>query len=503
VAREQGEVLRVRAELALAVDPAERRPLLLRLLGWAVTDFDVEAARSYLTELDGDRELPTRSRALLALHKGALSVLSGKLSRAVPLFQRLRERKELPGFLRDEAARGLRLVDFEQLTPRTQDSSGGDGPAASSFWRFIDVLQASERGDAAALDALVESLEKADPGSSYLAAARALGRAARARHGQSPPPGALGRPRIASEAFGAALFEAREGVARAASQGAARLATACWILGLLEGHGGSPARGVAALLEAERLLHKDTYHSLSARAERAWLLIELGETDAAARLAAEVLDDAESRGAHLRSALAQATLAEVARRQKRPGEAESRAQRALDLLRSGELRGLLRRLGPTLALSTTVPVEMDAAPGPEPSSDEPAGASQRRDPRLEVPAPNDPRLEKALSRMRVILTDAAGDPSGRAAERIATELAAQALARYSGLSREYLTRRMRAELGLSLRELLVREQLAAALPRLALGEPADQVAVRVGFSDGRALRRALLRLTGRRLRDVR
>jgi AraC-like DNA-binding protein len=534
--------LHSRAQLALSIEPAQRWPLLLSLLTAAMRDFQVDAARSYLDELEvlaEAGEIPAARRALIALHKGALTVLSGKLGQAIPLFERLGGDESLPARIRVEALRALGLVRFEQgqRPDAAPAAAAARAPQAQStgvmarvvpdeskpgFWRFVDALQASERGDAATLDQLVRALESdagaagalsatvghadaAEPISAYLFAARALCRAAKVRQGRLTAPGILGRARICAEPFGAALDDARAAVLASADRGAARLATACLILGLLEGHGGSPERGVAALLEAERILHPDAIQALTGRAERAWLLIELGEIEAAGRLAEDVLLRAETRGAHVRAAVAQAVLAEVARRRHHPGEAQSRAARALDLLRSGELRGLLRRFGPSLgyqepagALPSNGAAALEAAEVPPAP---PSTLGEDRDPRLTVKVPEDPRLNRLLARVRVVLLD--GASGALAGTKVVTALTATQLARHAGLSREHLSRRMRAELGLPLREVLLREQLAAALPLLSQGLGADEAAQRVGFSDGRALRRALLRLTGRRLRDLR
>src|SRR5204863_3835657 len=116
------------------------------------------------------------------------------------------------------------------------------------------------------------------------------------------------------------------------------------------------------------------------------------------------------------------------------------------------------------------------------------GDAHQRDPRLEVPVPTDARLNRVLARVRTVLIDGAGEEL--APPRVVSALGAGALARHAGLSREHLSRRLRVELGLPLREVLLREQLAVAVPLLEGGVPADEVALRVGFSDGRGLRRA-------------
>jgi len=448
----------------MSIEPAERRPRLLKLLGWALTDFDVPATRSYLEELEADRGLPAGWQAQVALHRGAFEVLAGRLARATRVFRGLLDTPDLPEPVRAEAARGLTLVGFEQLAPPTASRSEDH---KATFWRFIDVLIACERGERGDLDRLVRPLDRAPPRSTYLATAHALGRVALAEEWQGS--GGL-----------SSLVEARAAVEAAADQGPARLATACWILGVLEGLVGSRERGVAALLEAERLLHPDTFQALSARGERALLLLEMNATDRAAVLASEVLEHAEYRGAHLRAAVAHAALAEVARRRSRPGEAESRSLRALELLRSGDARGILRRLGPALGLEDAgalAPISHNARPAS-----------------LEVPAPSDPRVERVLARIRAVLVEEGNR---------ANALSAAALARHAGWSREHLTRSVTRDLGMSLRELIVRERLAAAVARLGAEEPADAVALALGWSDARALRRTLLRVTGTRLRELR
>jgi len=98
-----------------------------------------------------------------------------------------------------------------------------------------------------------------------------------------------------------------------------------------------------------------------------------------------------------------------------------------------------------------------------------------------LPMPRDARIARLVKRLR-----------DHPAEQTLLSTWADRL----GLSQRSLIRRIRAETGMSFRELRRQARIMAALERLALGEPVTRVALDVGFESPSAFSQAFRIVTG-------